>query len=99
MKAIGVMPQMLKPRISFSPPMKLRENGGISLPPKPVISQVLRWKAMTFFLLKMGEGLKYFTSIAGRSVLTLPPSTLPEPEIEKKMLLPPVGLMGLLTVL
>jgi len=48
---------------------------------------------------EMGEGWKYFTSIAGRIVLTLPPSTLPAAATEKKMLLPPVGFMGLLTVL
>ena len=50
------------------------------------------------FLL-MGDGWKYLTSTVGRTVLTLPPSALPANAELKKMLLPPVGLMGWLTVL
>ena len=46
-----------------------------------------------------GDVWKYLKSTAGRTVLTLPPSALPAKPAEKKMLFPPVGFMGWLTVL
>src|SRR3954447_13204483 len=85
--AIGVMPQISKPRTSCSPPMKVRENGGISLPPYPEISDVVAWNAR-MWLLCQGARLKYLKSNAGWMVFTLPPSTLPEKAIDAYRLLP-----------
>src|ERR1019366_232169 len=76
MKAIGVMPQISNPRMSCSPPIKVRENGGTYLPPYPVMLVPIRCSARTW-LLCHGAGWKYLASIVGRMVFTLPPRTLP----------------------
>src|SRR3954454_11386222 len=96
--AIGVMPQISKPRTSCSPPMYVRENGGMYLPPYPVTIDPSKWKAR-IWLLCQGACLKYLRSIAGRMVFTLPPKTLPAKSSEAKMLRPAVGEIGWLTVL
>src|SRR5579863_3996821 len=98
MNAMGVMPQISKPRMSCSPPMNRRENGGTYLPLYPVISDAIAWNARMWDLCH-GAGLKYLASIVGLMVFTLPPSTLPAMSVEMNRLRPPVGSMGWLTVL
>src|SRR5271166_3810900 len=90
MNAIGVIPQISNPRMSCSPPIHRRENGGTYLPPYPVMMLAMPWKAKMCVLCH-GAGLKYLASSAGLRVFTLPPRTLPATSIERKRLRPPVG--------
>src|ERR1035438_5897851 len=76
MKAIGVMPQISNPRMSCSPPMNVRENGGTYFPPYPVMVEAIRWNAR-MLLRCHGAGWKYLASRVGRMVFTFPPRMLP----------------------
>src|ERR1039457_2791199 len=98
MKAIGGMPQISNPRMSCSPPMKVRENGGTYLPPYPVMLVPIRCNAR-MWLLCHGAGWKYLASTVGRRVFTFPPRMLPAKSKEMNRLRPPVGVMGWFTVL
>src|ERR1035438_10901728 len=55
MNAIGVIPQISNPRMSCSPPMNVRENGGTYFPPYPVMVEPIRWTAR-MWLLCQGAG-------------------------------------------
>src|SRR5579871_1073740 len=95
-KPTGVTVKKSNPRTSCSPPMKRRENGGISFPPYPVSMEPVRWKARMWVLCH-GAGLKYLKSTAGLIVLTFPPR--PATSAEMYRLRPAVGFNGWLTVL
>src|ERR1035437_9067519 len=98
MNAIGVMPQISNPRMSCSPPMNVRENGGTYFPPYPVMEEPIRCNARMWPLCH-GAGWKYLASTVGRMVFTFPPSMLPAYSTEMNRLRPPVGVMGWFTVL
>src|SRR5271157_616235 len=74
--AMGVMPQISNPRMSCSPPMNVRENGGTYFPPYPVTLEAITWNAR-MLLLCQGDVWKYLASTVGRMVFTFPPRMLP----------------------